>query len=80
MSRLVHLTLDQIKDMNNSELLTTLEIVRSRIGSGRKNSKPTKKLEKTFCYLDDERQRRINWGMIAPKVISSKGVTAKERK
>ncbi len=80
MSRLVHLTLDQIKDMNNSELLTTLEIVRSRIGSGRKNSKPTKKLEKTFCYLDDERQRRINWGMIAPKVISSKGVAAKERK
>jgi hypothetical protein len=80
MSRLVHLTIDQIKDMNNSELLTTLEIVRSRIGSGRKNSKPTKELEKTFSYLDDERQRRINWGMIAPKVIPSKGVTSKERK
>jgi len=75
MSRLINLTIDQIKDMNNSELLTTLEIVKSRIGSGRKSSKPTKKLEKTFCYLDDERQRRVNWGMIAPKTY-----TPKERK
>lgn len=80
MSRLVHLTVDQIKEMNNSELLTTLEIVKSRVGSGRKNSKPTKKLEKTFCYLDDERQRRINWGMIASKASSSKGAIKKERK
>ena len=46
MSRLISLTVDQIREMNNSELLTTLEIVKSRIGSGRKNSKPTKKLEK----------------------------------
>ena len=80
MSRLVHLTVDQIKEMNNSELLTTLEIVKSRVGSGRKNSKPTKKLEQTFCYLDDERQRRINWGMIASKASSSKGAVKKERK
>ena len=72
MSRLVHLTVDQIRDMNNSELLTTLEIVKSRIGSGRKNSKPTKSLEKTHCYLDDERQRRIGWGMIAPKSFTPK--------
>lgn len=67
MSRLITLTVDQIKEMNNSELLTTLEIVKSRIGSGRKNSKPTKQLEKTFCYLDNERQRRVGWGMISPK-------------
>ena len=67
MSRLISLTVDQIREMNNSELLTTLEIVKSRIGSGRKNSKPTKKLEKTFCYLDNERQRRVGWGMISPK-------------
>lgn len=67
MSRLLNLTVDQIKEMNNSELLSTIDIVRSRIGSSRKSQKPTKMLEKTFCYLDDERQRRVNWGMITPR-------------
>ncbi len=67
MSRLLNLTIDQIREMNNSELLSTIEIVKSRIGSNRKNQKPSKPLEKTFCYLDDERQRRVNWGMITQR-------------
>jgi hypothetical protein len=67
MSRLASLTVDNIRDLNNSELLTTLEVLKNRIGSGRKNSKSTKQLEKTFCYLDDERQRRVSWGFIIPK-------------
>lgn len=67
MSRLVSLTVDDIRSMNNSDLLSTLEVLKHRIGSGRKNSKSTKNLEKTFCYVDDERQRRVNWGMISRK-------------
>ena len=67
MSRLVNLTVDQIKEMSNSEILTSLEILKNRIGSGRKGSKPTKDLEKTFCYIDDERQRRQKWGMLDSK-------------
>jgi hypothetical protein len=67
MSRLINLTVDEIKSMNNSELLSTLEVVRSRIGSSRKSNKAAKPLEKTFCYLDNERQRRVAWGMLSPK-------------
>ena len=67
MSRLVSLTVDQIREMSNSEILTSLEILKNRIGSGKKGSKPTKDLEKPFCYIDDERQRRQKWGMIDSK-------------
>ena len=67
MSRLVNMTVDQIREMSNSELLTSLEILRNRIGSGRKNGKPTTDLEKTHCYIDDERQRRLSWGMLDKK-------------
>ena len=48
MSRLVSLTVDQIREMSISEILTSLEILKIRIGSGKKGSKPTKDLEKTF--------------------------------
>mgnify|MGYP001380840653 CR=1 FL=1 len=67
MSRLVNMTVDQIRAMSNSEVMTSLEILKSRIGSGRKNNKPTKDLEKTYCYVDDERQRRQAWGMLDKK-------------
>ena len=72
MSRLASMTVDQIREMSNSEILTSLEILRNRIGSGRKNAKPTKKLEKTFCYVDDERQRRLSWGMLDKKEMRSR--------
>ena len=67
MSRLVNLTVDQIREMSNSEVMTSLEILKNRIGSGRKNHKPTKELEMTYCYVDDERQRRQAWGMLDKK-------------
>ena len=67
MSRLVNVSVDQIREMSNSEILTSLEILKNRIGSGRKGHKPTKDLEKTFCYIDDERQRRQRWGMLDSK-------------
>ncbi len=67
MSRLTNLTVDDIRSMSNSDLISTLEVVKHRIGSSRKSQKSSKEFEMTHCYLDDERQRRVKWGMISSK-------------